>query len=182
MFDYIQKVDSNISNFIQDNMHSWILDKLMIFFSSIGDGGVIWILVVLGFIITKKYRREGVMLLAVLLVTWIVGEGILKHLIQRPRPFESNAVINLLIDKPDSYSFPSGHTAIAFACATVLAFNFKKYTIYFYIIAALIAFSRVYLYVHYTSDILGGMLLGLICSKIIICIFTSRNIMKFDKS
>ena len=112
------------------------------------------------------------MALGALILSTILGEGILKHVVQRVRPSEDIPAVNLLIAKPLSYSFPSGHTASSFAVAGVLAKYFKDYAIEFLGLASLIAFSRLYLYVHYPTDVLAGIILGLICSRIIIYMFS----------
>ena len=167
----IQRFDNSILFFIKDNMHGHIMDKFMVFLTSLGNGGVIWIAAAVLLISSKKYRNTGVMVLGALLLSTILGEEILKNVFQRMRPSASIPAVNLLISKPLSYSFPSGHSASSFAAAGVLAKYHKKYAALFFGLAALIAFSRLYLYVHYPTDVLAGMVLGLICSKIIIYIF-----------
>lgn len=109
----------------------------------------------------------------------ILGEGILKHIVGRLRP--SNEILNSsgLISKPLSYSFPSGHTASAFAAAGILAKYFKKYSALIFTLAVLIAFSRLYLYVHYPTDVLAGLFLGLICCKGTIYIFERAKVICF---
>ncbi|GAA0124965.1 phosphatase PAP2 family protein [Clostridium sp. CTA-19] len=168
---FIQKVDNLILNYIKDNMHVHIMDKIMVIITSLGNWGVIWIIISCLLIINKKYRNIGLMALGALILSTILGEGILKHIIKRTRPCVDISPINLLIKKPLSYSFPSGHTTSSFAVVGVLYRYFKNYTFELFAIAILIAFSRLYLYVHYPTDILGGIILGLICSKIIIHIF-----------
>jgi undecaprenyl-diphosphatase len=98
--------------------------------------------------------------------------------VQRIRPSADIPEINMLIAKPLSYSFPSGHAASSFAVAGVLSKYFKKYAPEFLGLASLIAFSRLYLYVHYPTDVLAGIILGLICSRIIIYIFNKMFFIK----
>jgi len=162
MISIIQRFDCFILLYIKDNMHGIIMDKIMILSSYLGNNGLIWIIISTILIINKKYRRIGFMAL---------GEEILKHVFKRIRP----STVNLLIAKPLSYSFPSGHTTSSFAVAGVLAKYFKKYAFGFFSLAFLIAFSRLYLYVHYPTDILAGTVLGLICSKIVIYLFNKAN-------
>ncbi|WP_298836234.1 phosphatase PAP2 family protein [Clostridium sp.] len=175
MMYLIQKFDSSILLYIKDNMHGIIMDKVMIISTCLGNGGFIWITISLILIITKKYRKIGFMVLGALVLSGILGEEILKHIFKRIRP----SAVNLLIAKPVSYSFPSGHATSSFAAAGVLAKYFKKYALVFLSLASLIAFSRLYLYVHYPTDVLAGIVLGLICSVITIYLFNKvsyRNI------
>ncbi|WP_309244991.1 phosphatase PAP2 family protein [Clostridium tagluense] len=143
----------------------------MVISTYLGNGGMIWIIISALLIISKKYRKIGFMAISALILSTILGDGILKHVVKRIRPSASIPAVNLLIVKPLSYSFPSGHTTSSFAVAGVLAKYFKDYTLEFFSLASLIAFSRLYLYVHYPTDVLAGIILGLICSGIIIYVF-----------
>lgn len=170
MMSQILMLDNIILLYIKDNMHSPIMDKAMVAITTLGNSGFIWILISILLMLNKKYRIIGLMALCALILSTILGEGILKHVFQRVRPSFDIPTVNLLIQKPLSYSFPSGHTTSSFAVAGILAKYFKKYAILFFAIASLIGFSRLYLYVHYPTDVLVGIILGLICSKIIICL------------
>lgn len=172
MLPLIQRLDNSILFFINNNMHNPILDKVMVVFTSLGNNGFIWIIIALLLISKKKYRNIGVMVLGALLLGTILGDGILKPLFHRLRPSADIAPSKLLIVKPMSYSFPSGHTTSSFAAAGVLSKYLKKYAFEFFILASLIAFSRMYLFVHYPTDVLGGIFLGLVCSRIIIFLFS----------
>jgi undecaprenyl-diphosphatase len=118
--------------------------------------------------ITPKYRKVGILTICALILSSILGEGLIKHLVKRPRPFIADPAVQLLIAKPLSYSFPSGHTTSAFAAAGIIVKMVKRYRAYVITLALLIAFSRMYLFVHYPTDIVGGIILGLVCSKIVI--------------
>ena len=179
MISILYNIDNSILSFIKNNMHGHIMDKVMVIITSLGNGGAIWIIISVLLMINKKYRKIGFIALGALILSTIFGEGILKHVVQRIRPSADIPAINMLIAKPLSYSFPSGHTASSFAAAGVLSKYFKKYALGFLALASLIAFSRLYLYVHYPTDVLAGIILGLICSRIIICMF---NKMFFIKS
>lgn len=130
----------------------------------------------------KKYRKEGIVLLSALVLATILGEGFLKHLIKRPRPFLEVQSIKLLISKPSSYSFPSGHTTSSFAAAGVLGYYFKRYKVYFYTLAILISFSRLYLFVHYPSDVIAGTILGLFSSAVVLKFSNKRKVEIYEKS
>ena len=142
-------------------MHNDILDKIMIFITSLGDKGMVWIVLALVLLLFKKTRRCGLAMLAALVLDFLICNVGLKHLIGRIRPCEVNQTIQLLIPRPTDFSFPSGHTTAAFTGAMVLfASGYKKGGWLALFWAFCIAFSRMYLYVHYPTDILGGILAG----------------------
>ncbi|WP_010233675.1 phosphatase PAP2 family protein [Clostridium arbusti] len=172
MMSLIQSLDNSILLYIKNNMHGYIMDRAMVIITSLGNGGFIWIIVAVLLMSNKKYRNIGFMALGALILSTILGEGILKHIVQRIRPSADIPAVNLLISKPLSYSFPSGHTTTSFAVTGVLAKYFKDYALEFFSLASLIAFSRLYLYVHYPTDVLAGIILGLICSRITIYMFS----------
>jgi len=175
MISLVQRFDNSILLFIKDNMHGVIMDNSMVISTYLGNGGIIWIIIVSILMINKKYRKIGFMALGALILSTILGEEILKNVIRRIRPSENISAIDLLISKPLSYSFPSGHTTSSFAVAGVLAKYFKRYAVAFLGLASLIGFSRLYLYVHYPTDILAGIVLGLLCSEIMIYLFDKRE-------
>lgn len=182
MISLIQKFDICILTFINNNMHYPIMDKAMVIVTSLGNMGIIWIIISIILIVNKKYRNIGIMVLGALLLSTILGEVCLKPLVHRLRPFSDNSSVKLLIARPISFSFPSGHTTSSFAAAGILAKYFKNYAPYIFSLAALIAFSRLYLYVHYPTDVLAGVILGLVCSKIIIYIFSKiQSLKSFSK-
>lgn len=171
MIQLLKNIDMNLLKLIHDYLQNVILDKVALVITFLGDKGFIWIVISFALIVSKKYRKVGIMTLGALALSTIIGDGILKNLIRRPRPFLEVPEIHLLIEKPLSYSFPSGHTAAAFAAAGILATMLKKYRAYVIALALLIAFSRIYLFVHYPADIIGGIIVGLICSKIVLYFF-----------
>jgi undecaprenyl-diphosphatase len=164
LFNSLNSMDYNLLMQIHNLTQNSFLDSVMPYISAVGDLGAIWIVFSLILLANKKYRTVGIMCLAALLLTTTIGEGVLKNLLQRPRPFVQYPSIQILIPKPPSFSFPSGHTASSFAAAWILSRNLKKAALPAYILAVAIAFSRLYLMVHYPSDILGGVLLGTVCA------------------
>ena len=155
-----------------------VLDKIMIFFTSLGNSGIIWIVIGIVLVLRKETRRLGILLLTALFITAVLGEGFLKNLIKRERPFETMNGLKLLIPAPTSYSFPSGHTASSFAAFGIFYFMNSKYKWYVLVLASFIAVSRIYLNVHNTTDIIGGVLLGLTVSYIICKVFIGRRVLE----
>ena len=153
-------IDFTILNFIYDNCRTAWLDVLMPLITKLGDSGGIWVVLAIGLLISRKYRKTGIALCCALVLEMIVCNGILKPLIGRIRPCDVNTAIQLLIPRPTDFSFPSGHTAASFAAVSALYFCRQKLWIPGLVLALLIAFSRLYLYVHYPSDVVAGMLLG----------------------
>ena len=141
-------------------LHNPVLDKIMVFITLLGDAGLIWILLAVALIFTKKYRKCGVTMAVALLIMLIVGNGILKNIFMRERPCWLDTSVRLLVENPHDYSFPSGHTFSSIAAATVILLRNKKAGVAAMVLAVLIAFSRMYLFVHFPTDILASLFLG----------------------
>lgn len=152
--------DQTLLYWIHDNLSCGLLDLLMPKLTMLGDGGAVWLLAAGGMLCTKKYRRQGLILLAALAAGVLVGNVCLKNLIARPRPCWLDNSVRLLVSSPTDYSFPSGHTLSSAIGAAVLTKTDRRLGWAAIPIAAVIAFSRLYLFVHYPSDILAGALLG----------------------
>ena len=172
----LYSIDFAILDFIQNTIKCVFLDYLMTFFSSIGNAGIIWIITALIMMCFKKTRATGAMMACALLLGVLIGEVGIKNIVARERPFVVNTDIVLNIAQPSGYSFPSGHTCSSFAAATTLFMNNKKIGIVAYIIALLIAFSRLYNYVHFPSDVLCGMILGITVAIISVTIFRKTGL------
>lgn len=144
-------------------MRSPIGDEIMCFITSLGNAGWIWIVLAAALLMYPKTRKTGCIVAAALIFDLILCNGILKNLIARTRPFDINTAVELIVKRPRDYSFPSGHTAASFATIGALFFaGQKKLGIAALVPGILIAFSRLYLYVHFPTDILGGILVGLL--------------------
>lgn len=174
MFDWVTKIDFAILDFIQNNLKCGFLDWLMPRISALGNSGIIWILIAIAFLFTKSYRKQGIALAVGLIIGFLVGNVTLKPLIARMRPSWINTEIELLIRNPLDFSFPSGHTLSSFIAAILITLNNKKLGAIVLPLAALIAFSRMYLYVHFPSDILGAIILAVIISLVVHRIFYKR--------
>ncbi|MFQ9514831.1 MAG: phosphatase PAP2 family protein [Eubacterium sp.] len=155
-------LDWMILNGIQEIFKCDFMDVIMPQITKLGNAGIIWIAIGLCMLISKKYRRQGFMVLIGLLMGLIIGNGLVKNLVARQRPCWINSDFLLLIPNPKDFSFPSGHTQASVIAATILTMYNRKWGIVVIPLAALIAFSRLYLYVHFPSDVLGGAIMGLI--------------------
>lgn len=139
-------------------------DVLMPLITSLGNAGIIWILLTVVLLVIPKTRKTGAILATALVLDLILCNGIIKNLVARTRPYDINTAVELLIAKPGDYSFPSGHTAASFTAVSALYFaGEKRMWKPALVLAVLIALSRMYLYVHFPTDILGGILLGILC-------------------
>ena len=168
MFEWITEIDHGILLFIQEYLRLDWLTPFVNFISSLGNAGFFWILLSVGFLCFKKTRKAGVLSLISLLLCFLVTNVALKNIVARMRPYHRYEDILLLIAHPGDFSFPSGHSASAFAAAGVL-FHYvdKRVGIGLLILASAIALSRLYLGVHYPTDVLAGVCVGLICSLIV---------------
>lgn len=164
MIETILFYDNMILNFIQ-NFRTPLLDKIMPLITSLGNMGAVWIFLALILLISKKYRKIGITLSAALILCFVIGNLGLKPWIGRIRPFDVNHFTELLIKAPKDFSFPSGHTLASFTSVTVLISFHKKFGFSALILGTLIAFSRLYLYVHYPTDVLAGIVFGIILGK-----------------
>lgn len=154
-----RQMELEILHMIQ-GLHADWLSPIMILVSALGNSGIFWIVLSLILVCIPKTRRCGGIMLGSMALSFLLGNILLKNLIGRGRPFTVDTTIELLIKQPGEYSFPSGHTLNGFTAATALFLHYRKPGIIALVFAGLIAFSRMYLFVHYPTDILGGIILG----------------------
>ena len=156
--------DLPILDWIAAHLQCGFLDFIMPCITLLGDGGIFWIACAVILLFTKKYRKTGLGMGAALILGLIVCNMILKPWVARIRPYDLQEqlgnIIPLLIERQHDCSFPSGHTIASFEAATVLKLHNKKLGIPALILACLIAFSRLYLYVHYPTDVITSVILG----------------------
>ena len=154
-------IELEILNLIQ-KLRTPVGDTLMCFITKLGDAGIIWILLAVILLALPKTRKTGIVVTAALCVDLVLCNGILKNLFARVRPCDVNTSIQLLVARPTDFSFPSGHTAASFASVSALYFaGEKKLWKPALMLSCLIAFSRLYVYVHYPTDVLGGIVIGI---------------------
>lgn len=166
----LHSFDTKILNWIRTYLHTTILDYIFPLITRLGNRGFIWIIVALCFLLSDIFRPDGLLLSCSLLLCLLIGNLILKPLIGRIRPCDFFHTDALLIKRPTDFSFPSGHTMSSFAAAAIILHADIPLGIIAYTLASLIAFSRLYLYVHYPSDIIAGILLGTLVSTTVILI------------
>lgn len=153
-------MELQILHMIQGWHQPW-LDAIMIFITTLGNGGLIWILAGVVMLVIPRTRRCGIHVLLAMAVTYLLGNLFLKNLVGRARPCAVDTSVKLLIPYPSEFSFPSGHTSNGFAAAVSIFMCYCKPGIIALLLAGTIAFSRMYLFVHYPTDILGGIILGI---------------------
>ena len=149
------------------NIRTPFLDVLMKGATMLGEHGIVSILLGIILIIIAKTRRTGIEVLLSVALAYIVANLIIKNAVARVRPYDAYAFLIPAVTKPHDFSFPSGHTVNAFAAAVAVFLNHKKVGIIALILAALVAFSRLYVGVHYPTDVLVGMAIGIVFAVLV---------------
>lgn len=151
-----------ILNAIQ-NIRSDSLDNFFLTITSLGNMSILWFSMILIFMTTKRYKKIGEIILISFFLNLVIVNLILKISVGRVRPYEAVGFTDLLINHLSDNSFPSGHTSYAASFATVIILLAKSKPLKYYvgILAILIAFSRLYLYVHYPTDVIAGAIIGM---------------------
>jgi len=163
--------DMKVFEFVERYVWHPVLDPVMAAITHLGDIGLIWILIAVALLLFKKTRRYGAAMGLALLLSLLVNDMIIKVLVARPRPFVEalpdgwgqRLRFPSIVPRPHDFSFPSGHTSSSFAAATVLLLSVKKrFGISAFALAVLIGFLRIYLHVHYCTDVLAGVAVGIV--------------------
>lgn len=163
----IQSIDLQLMQYFQCRMKTPRMDRIMPVITRLGNGGIVWICIALILISNHKYRYAGERVLAALVVGAIFANILIKPIVGRLRPCADTSTA-MLIKRPSDYSFPSGHALSSFSAATLLFWASPLLGVFAIILASFIAFSRVYLYVHYPSDVAVGIVLGVAISLFIL--------------
>ena len=163
--------DSAILLWLQNSFRNPVLNPIMIFITHLGDKGLFWIALTLLFLCFRKTRRAGVTSAISMTIGLIVVNVILKNWLARIRPYELIEELELIIEKQHDFSFPSGHATNALACAWVM-FRLldKKVGVPALILALLICFTRLHVGVHYPTDVLAGIIVGIFAAELAIVI------------
>lgn len=167
--------DLAVLEWIREHLQCSFMDVLMPMITVLGNAGIFWIVLAVVLLFTKKYRKTGAAMGVALVIGLLVCNVTMKPLIGRIRPYDYQSIyygkiIPLLIEAPKDFSFPSGHTLASFEGAVVLVQYNRKLGIPALFLASLIAFSRLYLYVHYPSDVLAAVVMGILIAVLAKCI------------
>ena len=164
MLQSLITLDSNILLFIQEHIRTPFLTAVLSRLTRLGDGGIFWIGLTICLLISAKKRKAGCVCAVALICSSVFALVFLKTVINRTRPYEVVEGPALIGKVQTDASFPSGHTSTAFTCCTALWKYLKKpYAVSLWVLAILIALSRLYIGVHYPSDVLAGALIGIVC-------------------
>ncbi|MDR2525881.1 MAG: phosphatase PAP2 family protein [Oscillospiraceae bacterium] len=191
LFDTFLRLDGPVFQWVEAHMHPgsgnfW--DSFFSIVTRLGDGGVFWIVLALVLFIPKRTRKAAAVMACALALDVVITNGILKVLFERPRPYDFNwagsgwdFIFHQLVEKEHDFSFPSGHTGVSFAGALGLLFGAKRkwfggkglriFAVLLTVLAALVGFSRIYIGVHYATDVIGGVLVGLVCAALAVLVF-----------
>ncbi len=156
--DYDIKIAFQMRTYYQ---HHYV-NETMKFISSCGDFGMSWLIIILITNMIDQTRSMSIHMLLALIAATLIGQVTIKSIVRRKRPCHTYKDVEMLVPIPSDLSFPSGHTTSSFACSTVMMFFNPIYGIIGYIYASLTAISRLYLFVHYLSDVICGMVLGIL--------------------
>lgn len=176
MNDVLLEIDRSLFYFCNQGLRNWIFDVILPFVTDLNRKPVALVIVgILWIILLTKGGRHGRMAALLLIPTIALSDqlnsSVLKYLIERARPCHELANVHLLVGCGSGYSFPSSHAVNNFAGAIVLAYFLPKWTWAFFSFAGLVAFSRVYVGVHYPSDVIGGAIIGLMIGAVVIAVF-----------
>ena len=165
LLEWIHHADAQILLFIQQYLRSGMFTWFWKGITFLGDGGWFWIVLGLGLLIPQKTRKAGITALLALALGALVTNLGLKNLVARVRPYDAVEGLVPLVARLKDYSFPSGHTCASFACAAVYYKLYPgKWGNAALILAVLIALSRLYVGVHYPTDVVAGGIVGWVCA------------------
>ncbi len=161
MFQTIIELDGRILLFIQEFLRLDWLDPIVLFLTSLGNGAIVWIVLAAFFLVQKKHQKAGLAMALSMFVGALITNVILKNWVCRPRPYTAIPELHALVTAQD-WSFPSGHSTSSIAAATAMYFRTPRTMgIPALALAAIICLSRLYVGVHYPTDVLFGVLAGL---------------------
>lgn len=175
--EQLLQLDGNLLLLIQEYLRTDGMTPFWKFITFLGDMGWFWIALSVILLIPKKTRKIGITCLISLAIGTLITNVALKNMIARTRPYEVIPGLQLLVDKQSDFSFPSGHSCASFAVAMViLRLSPKIWGFLAVVLASLIAFSRLYVGVHYPSDVIVGIMIGIFTAW-----FAVKMVRAYDK-
>lgn len=174
--DCFFQIDGNILLFIQEHIRSDVMTPFWKFITSLGNAGWFWIVLTLILLIFKKTRKIGVASAGALIIGTLITNVALKNIVARTRPYEVVEGLTLLVGKAHDYSFPSGHSCASFSSAfAIYKMTPAKYGVPALILASLIALSRLYVGIHYPTDVIGGVIIGIVSALLSLLLIKKYN-------
>ena len=172
MFHKLRELDERVLARMSE-IHRPVLDRVMVLFTYAGTGGFIWwVAFVIPFLISRRFRGTSAIMTAALCFNFLIGEILIKKKVSRDRPSTWISDEDMKINKPKDHSFPSGHSASSFCAFTVTAWCCPVWIwLPALLLASTIAFSRMYLRVHYLTDVMGGIVLGIVDGSLVTLLF-----------
>lgn len=168
MKQFLKNIDFFFLNWIQTNMKTKTMDRLMLWSSKLGDGGVIWIIYAVILLISRENRSVGITLFFVVTICALAGNFLIKPAFKRTRPCNRDVSKPMLLSRPSDSSFPSCHTMTSFAAVIAISQAGGLLGMTSVIFASMISFSRMYLFVHYPSDVIIGAIMGIAAGKLFV--------------
>lgn len=164
--NFLNQYELPLLQSLHDAVQSGFGDAFFPLITKLGNAGIFWIILALVLLCFKKTRRAGLAMAISLVLGLIITNVTIKPLVARIRPYAVDPSIVLLIPPESDFCFPSGHTSTSFECAFALWLNYKKAGTAALVLAAVIGFSRLYLMVHYPTDVIAGAVIGVVIGAV----------------
>ncbi len=167
MMDALGQIEGQFLLWVQAFLRNGITDPILSFYTKLGDHGLLWIALCIGLLVIPRTRRAGLTGLLALVFSLLFTNVLIKNIVARTRPWLIIEGLIPLVTERDPNSFPSGHTSAAFAAATAFFHTMpRRQGIAALALAAVMGLSRLYVGVHFPSDVLCGALMGILCGTL----------------
>lgn len=181
--ELLTTMEGGILLFIQENLRMPVLNEIMCFITTLGNKGAIWIVFSLLMLCFKRTRKAGLASAIALLLSLLVTNIALKNIIHRIRPYEVIESLNILVKAEHSFSFPSGHSSGSLAGGWAMFRMLpKKWGVPALVLAVLISLSRLYVGVHFPTDVLGGVIIGVLVAEAGVAAVKKLSALKADRA